>query len=123
MIITRTPLRISFCGGGTDLPSYYNREQGAVVSSSVNKYIYITINRLSRYFDHRISLKYSRTELVNSVDEVVHPIIREAMKLTASAALPCGNHSAANRSNTIQASGRGADSNTSNAGSSSGEKR
>ncbi len=82
MIITRTPLRISFCGGGTDLPSYYNREQGAVVSSSVNKYIYITINRLSRYFDHRISLKYSRTELVNSVDEVVHPIIREAMKLT-----------------------------------------
>lgn len=82
MIITRTPLRISFCGGGTDLPSYYTREQGAVVSSSVNKYIYITINRLSRYFDHRISLKYSRTELVNSVDEVRHPIIREAMKLT-----------------------------------------
>ena len=82
MIITRTPLRISFCGGGTDLPSYYTREQGAVVSSSINKYIYITINRLSRYFDHKISLKYSRTELVNSVDEVRHPIIREAMKLT-----------------------------------------
>ena len=82
MIITRTPLRISFCGGGTDLPSFYRREQGAVVSSSINKYIYITINRLSRYFDHKISLKYSRTELVNSVDEVRHPIIREAMKLT-----------------------------------------
>ncbi|MDD3471151.1 MAG: GHMP kinase [Syntrophaceae bacterium] len=82
MIITRTPLRISFCGGGTDLPSFYTREQGAVVSSSINKYIYITINRLSRYFDHKISLKYSRTELVNSVDEVRHPIIREAMKLT-----------------------------------------
>ncbi len=82
MIITRTPLRISFCGGGTDLPSYYTREQGAVVSTSVNKYIYITINRLSRYFNHKISLKYSRTELVNSVDEVRHPIIREAMKLT-----------------------------------------
>lgn len=82
MIITRTPLRISFCGGGTDLPSYYNKEQGAVVSSSINKYIYITINRLSRYFDHKISLKYSRTELVNAVDEVRHPIIREAMKIT-----------------------------------------
>ncbi len=82
MIITRTPLRISFCGGGTDLPSFYTKEQGAVVSASINKYIYITINRLSRYFDHKISLKYSRTELVNSVDDVRHPIIREAMKLT-----------------------------------------
>ncbi len=82
MIITRTPLRISFCGGGSDLPSFYMKEQGAVVSSSINKYIYITINRLSRYFDHKISLKYSRTELLNSVDEVRHPIIREAMKLT-----------------------------------------
>lgn len=82
MIITRTPLRISFCGGGTDLPSYYRREQGAVVSTAVNKYVYITVNRLSRYFDHRILLKYSQTELVNSVDEVRHPIIREAMKIT-----------------------------------------
>jgi D-glycero-alpha-D-manno-heptose-7-phosphate kinase len=82
MIITRTPLRISFCGGGTDLPAYYSTLQGAVVSSTVNKYVYITINRLSRYFDHRILLKYSRTELVNSVDEVHHPIIREAMNIT-----------------------------------------
>jgi D-glycero-alpha-D-manno-heptose-7-phosphate kinase len=82
MIITRTPLRISFCGGGTDLPSYYLKQQGAVVSSAVNKYVYITVNRLSRYFDHRILLKYSQTELVNSVDEVRHPIIREAMKIT-----------------------------------------
>lgn len=82
MIITRTPLRISFCGGGTDLPSYYRKEQGAVVSTAVNKYVYITVNRLSRYFDHRILLKYSQTELVSSVDEVRHPIIREAMKIT-----------------------------------------
>lgn len=82
MIITRTPLRISFCGGGTDLPSYYRKEQGAVVSTAVDKYVYITVNRLSRYFDHRILLKYSQTELVSSVDEVRHPIIREAMKIT-----------------------------------------
>ena len=82
MIITRTPLRISFCGGGTDLPSYYSVRQGAVVSSTINKYVYITINPLSRYFDHRILLKYSQTELVNSVDEIHHPIIREAMKIT-----------------------------------------
>ena len=82
MIITRTPFRVSFCGGGTDINSYYRQEQGAVVSSTINKYIYITVNRLTRYFEHSISLKYSRTELVNSVEDVGHPIIREALKLT-----------------------------------------
>ena len=82
MIITRTPLRVSFCGGGTDLPSFYQKEQGAVVSTALNKYVYITVNRLSPYFDHRILLKYSKTELVHSVDEIRHPIIREAMKIT-----------------------------------------
>ncbi|HTY22255.1 MAG TPA: GHMP kinase [Desulfomonilaceae bacterium] len=82
MIITRTPLRISFCGGGTDLPSYYLRQQGAVLSTTVNKYIYITVNRLSPYFAHSILLKYSQSELVDSVEEIRHPIIREAMKLT-----------------------------------------
>jgi len=81
MIITRTPFRVSFCGGGTDISSYYRHEQGAVVSSTINKYIYITVNRLTRYFEHSISLKYSRTELVNSVEEVNHPIIREVLKL------------------------------------------
>ncbi|MDA8405852.1 MAG: GHMP kinase [Deltaproteobacteria bacterium] len=82
MIITRTPFRISFCGGGSDLRSYYRHEEGAVVSSTINKYIYITVNRLTRYFEHSISLKYSRTELVNSVEDISHPIIREALKLT-----------------------------------------
>jgi len=82
MIITRTPLRVSFCGGGTDLPSYYQKEQGEVVSSALDKYVYITINRLSPYFENRILLKYSQSELVNSVEEIHHPIIREAMKLT-----------------------------------------
>ncbi|AFM26823.1 GHMP family kinase ATP-binding protein [Desulfomonile tiedjei] len=82
MIITRTPLRVSFCGGGTDLPSYYLHRQGAVVSTSINKYVYITINPLTPYFQNRILIKYSRTELVDSVDEIRHPIIREAMKIT-----------------------------------------
>ncbi len=82
MIITRTPLRISFCGGGTDLPSFYQLEQGEVVSTALNKYVYITINRLSPYFENRILLKYSETELVDTVDDIRHPIIREAMKLT-----------------------------------------
>ncbi len=82
MIITRTPLRVSFCGGGTDLPSYYLHRQGAVVSTSINKYVYITINPLTPYFQNRILIKYSRTELVDSVEEIRHPIIREAMKIT-----------------------------------------
>lgn len=82
MIITRTPLRVSFCGGGTDLPSYYLSKTGEVVSTAVNKYVYITVNRLTEYFEHRILLKYSQTELVNSVDEIRHPIVREAMKIT-----------------------------------------
>jgi len=82
MIITRTPLRVSFCGGGTDLRSYYSRQAGAVVSAALNKYVYITVNRLSPYFQNRILLKYSKTELVDSLDEISHPIIREAMKMT-----------------------------------------
>ncbi|MFH1115346.1 MAG: GHMP kinase [Pseudomonadota bacterium] len=82
MIITRTPFRISFCGGGTDLPAYYREQQGSVVSTTLNKYIYITVNKLSRYFDHRILLKYSQTELVDSVEAIQHPIIREAMRIT-----------------------------------------
>lgn len=82
MIITRTPLRISFCGGGTDLASYYRCQQGAVVSATLNKYVYITVNRLSPYFENRILLKYSKSELVDSVDEIRHPLIREAMKMT-----------------------------------------
>jgi D-glycero-alpha-D-manno-heptose-7-phosphate kinase len=82
VIITRTPLRISFFGGGTDLPSYYRHEAGEVVSTAVNKYIYITVNRLTSYFNHRILVKYSQSELVDSVDEIRHPIIREAMKMT-----------------------------------------
>ncbi|MEI8181569.1 MAG: GHMP kinase [Desulfomonile sp.] len=82
MIITRTPLRVSFCGGGTDLASYYLTRQGEVVSTALNKYVYITINRLSPYFENRILLKYSESELVDTVNEIRHPIIREAMKLT-----------------------------------------
>lgn len=82
MIITRTPLRTSFVGGGTDLHSFYSQEQGAVVSAAMNKYVYITVNRLTPYFPHSILVKYSSTELVDSVDDIAHPIIREAMKIT-----------------------------------------
>ncbi len=79
MIITRTPFRISFVGGGTDLKSFYQSGHGAVVSTAINKYMYISIHK---YFDNKILLKYSKTELVEKVDNIQHPLIREAMKLT-----------------------------------------
>lgn len=78
MIITRTPLRISFAGGGSDLPAFYEQEGGAVVSTAIDKYIYITVNPK---FDHKIRASYSVTEIVDSVDEVRHELIREALHL------------------------------------------
>ena len=78
MIITRTPLRISFAGGGSDLPAFYERETGAVVSTAIDKYIYITVNPK---FDHKIRASYSITEIVDTVDEVKHELIREALYL------------------------------------------
>jgi D-glycero-alpha-D-manno-heptose-7-phosphate kinase len=79
MIISRTPLRISFAGGGTDLSAFYKHQPGAVTSTAINKYIYVTINQK---FDHRIRVGYSKTENVDHVDELHHGLVREAMKLT-----------------------------------------
>ena len=78
MIITQTPLRVSFFGGGTDLKEYYQENSGAVLSVAINKYIYIVVN--SRY-DDNIVLNYSEREKVDSVKEVKHNIFREALKL------------------------------------------
>ncbi len=78
MIITRTPLRISFAGGGSDLSAFYEHEPGAVVSTAIDKYIYITVNPK---FDHKIRASYSVTEIVDSVGEVKHELIREALYL------------------------------------------
>jgi len=79
MIISRTPLRISFAGGGTDLAAFYKLRQGAVTSTAINKYIYVTINKK---FDNRIRVSYSSTEIVDHVDDLRHGLVREAMKLT-----------------------------------------
>jgi D-glycero-alpha-D-manno-heptose-7-phosphate kinase len=76
MIITRTPLRISLGGGGSDLPSYYRRHGGVVISAAINKYIYIGINRT---FTNDYFIKYSEHERVGSVAEIRHPIVREAL--------------------------------------------
>ena len=79
MIITRTPFRISFVGGGTDLPDFYRTEPGAVVSTAINKYVYIIANK--RFTDAIRVSYYSKTEIVDSVDEIQHPLVREALKL------------------------------------------
>ncbi len=79
MIISRTPFRISFAGGGSDLPSFYRRAEGAVLSTSIDKYMYIAIHP---YFEgDKIQLKYSKTELVNRISEIHHPIFREALSM------------------------------------------
>lgn len=78
MIISRTPLRISFVGGGSDLPSFYREFGGAVVSTSVDKYVYVTVNKK---FDERIRLSYSQTENVDSVEQIQHPLVRETMNM------------------------------------------
>jgi D-glycero-alpha-D-manno-heptose-7-phosphate kinase len=78
MIITRSPLRITLGGGGTDLPSYYREHEGFVISASIDKFVYVTI---MRPFVPGIFLKYSRLEHVNQVDEIQHAIIREAVRM------------------------------------------
>ena len=79
MIISRTPFRISFAGGGSDMPAFYRRETGAVLSTSINKYMYIAIHP---FFDKKkIQLKYSKTELVDTIANIKHPIFREVLNM------------------------------------------
>ena len=78
MIIARSPLRITLGGGGTDLPSYYEEREGFLISAAIDKYVYITLHET---FDKGYFLKYSKFEKCNDIDEIQHPIIREALKL------------------------------------------
>jgi D-glycero-alpha-D-manno-heptose-7-phosphate kinase len=78
MIISQTPYRVSFAGGGTDLPAFYRREFGAVLSTTIDQYIYVTIHRR---FEPTIRVSYSRTEVADSLDDVQHELVREAMRL------------------------------------------
>jgi len=79
MIVSRTPFRISFFGGGSDLEAYYRRRPGAVIAMAISRYMYVAVNRR---FDHSIRVSYTRTEIVDHVDELKHDLIREAMKRT-----------------------------------------
>lgn len=78
MLITQTPLRISIAGGGTDLESYYRESGGAVLSSAIDKYVYVILNKR---FDDKIYVSYSKKEIVDSVDEIQHELVREALRI------------------------------------------
>lgn len=79
MLITQTPLRVSIAGGGTDLPDYYRGRSGAVVSTAIDKYVYVIVN--ARY-DEKIYIDYTRKEIVDHVDEIEHDLVREAARIT-----------------------------------------
>lgn len=81
MIITKTPFRMSFFGGGTDMEEYFKENDGAVLSTTFDKYCYVTVRHLPRFFDYKTHLTYSKMEYVRSYDEIQHPLIREGMKM------------------------------------------
>lgn len=80
MIITKTPFRMSFFGGGTDMPQFFQEHGGAVISTSFDKYCYVNVRHLPPFFDYWTELSYSKTERVVHTEEIQHPAIREAMK-------------------------------------------
>lgn len=79
MIITRTPFRVSFFGGGTDFPDFYRAHGGAVLSTAIDQYCYLSLHRLAPYFPHRFRASYSRTESVQSPADFRHPLVRECL--------------------------------------------
>lgn len=81
MIITKTPFRMSFFGGGTDMEEYFRENGGAVISTTFDKYCYVNVRHLPRFFDYSTELSYSKTERVTDVNEIKHPAIRNAMKM------------------------------------------
>lgn len=81
MIITQTPFRMSFFGGGTDMEDFFREHGGAVLSTTFDKYCYVNVRHLPRFFDYSTELSYSKTERVTAVDQIVHPAIRNAMQM------------------------------------------
>ncbi|RGH09947.1 kinase [Clostridium sp. AF15-31] len=81
MIITKTPFRMSFFGGGTDMKDYFVEHKGAVLSTTFDKYCYVNVRHLPRFFDYSTEISYSKTERVTDINNIQHPAIREAMKM------------------------------------------
>lgn len=81
MIITKTPFRMSFFGGGTDIEEYFTENGGAVLSTTIDKFCYVNVRHLPRFFDYSTELSYSKIERVKNVEEIEHPLIRNTMKM------------------------------------------
>lgn len=81
MIISRAPFRISFVGGGSDLPAWFLENGGAVVSVAIKKYCYVTLRNLPPFFPHKYRVVYSKVELPSEIDQIEHPVVREALRL------------------------------------------
>ena len=81
MIITQTPFRMSFFGGGTDIEDYFKENGGAVLSTTFDKYCYVNVRHLPRFFEYSTELVYSKTERVTRIDDIQHPAIKNAMKM------------------------------------------
>ena len=80
MVITKTPFRMSFFGGGTDMPSFFQEHGGSVLSTTFDKYCYVNVRHLPRFFEYSTELSYSKTERITNIDDIQHPAIRNAMK-------------------------------------------
>lgn len=80
MIITKTPFRMSFFGGGTDIEEYFKKNNGAVLSTTIDKYCYVNVRHLPPFFDYKTEIAYSKTERVQDINEIEHPAVRNAMK-------------------------------------------
>lgn len=81
MIITRTPFRISFFGGGTDVEGFFEKYRGAVISTTFDKYCYITVRHLPPFFSYATEIVYAKTERVKNIEDIQHPVVRNAMKM------------------------------------------
>src|SRR3954467_12404987 len=80
MIITKTPFRMSFFGGGTDYPTWYREHGGAVLATTIDKYCYISVRKLPPFFEHKFRLVYSLVESVKEVSEINHPAVRAVLQ-------------------------------------------
>ena len=81
MIISKTPFRISFFGGGTDFPEFFNEYGGKVISTSIDKYCYVNVRFLPEFFEYKDEIIYSKVEQVKDIDEINHPMVKNCLKL------------------------------------------
>ena len=79
MIITKTPYRVSFFGGGSDYPMWYNKYGGQVISSTIDKYLYISCRELPSFFDHKFRVVYSKVEEVKNISDIKHNVVKKAL--------------------------------------------